>query len=230
MLLMLHHVRPYKLFTLIGSCFSDRMVTLPIPKRRGIGGLSLLETFIAVAAARVVGAQQIFEIGTFLGTTTLNLALNIGDNAKILTLDMDEDHAALADQHPADAELTTKHLACQKELDFQDTPVSQKITRLTGDSTKFDFSPWKHSVDLVFVDGGHDLATVKSDTENAFQLVRVDRPSCILWHDYRNPEYSDLTNYLEELSQSWEVFHIEDTMLCVWFNAPDITSRIVQVA
>ena len=74
----------------------------------------------------------------------------------------------------------------------------------------------------VFIDGGHDFATVKSDTENAFQLVRTDRPSCVLWHDYRNPEYSGLTFYLEELSKETDIFHIEDTMLCAWFNDSEL--------
>ncbi|HLH08241.1 MAG TPA: class I SAM-dependent methyltransferase [Terriglobales bacterium] len=122
-----------------------------------------------------------------MGTTTLNLAMNVGDGTEILTLDMDENDAAAADQHPADSELTRTHLSAQKALDFHETRYASKIKTLTGDSTKFDFSPWKGSVDLVFIDGGHDFATVKSDTENAFRLMRPDRLSCVMWHDYRNP-------------------------------------------
>ncbi len=103
---------------------------------------------------------------------------------------------------------------------------------LTGDSKRFDFSPWRACVDLIFIDGGHDFATVKSDTENAFELIRTDRRSCILWHDYGNPEYSALTDYLDELSQRLEIFHIEDTMLCAWFNnvSLDISSDILKAA
>jgi|SRR5579871_1757589 len=219
---MMHHVRPYRLFTLTNGIAMDRLVRIPIPKRRGIGGLSLLETFLLVSVAKVVGAERIFEIGTFLGTTTLNLALNVSESAEILTLDMNEDQAASADQHSADIALTKKHLASSEALDFLKTPLSSKVKILTGDSTKFDFSPWTAAVDMVFIDGGHDFSTVKSDTEHAFQLVRTDRPSCVLWHDYRNPEYSGLTYYLEELSVEREIFHIEDTMLCAWFNDPDL--------
>ena len=229
---MMRHIRPYKLFTLIDSSDRDNTVRIPIPKRRGTGGLSLLETFSLIAAAKLVDARRIFEIGTYLGTTTLNLALNVGEDSEILTLDLDEDHAALANQHPADCELTKKHLDSQKTLDFLDSPVSRKVKTLTGDSKRFDFSPWRASIDLIFIDGGHDFATVKSDTENAFELIRTDSRSCILWHDYGNPEYSALTDYLEELSQRLEIFHIEETMLCAWFNnvSLDISSDMPEAA
>ena len=54
-------------------------------------------------------------------------------------------------------------------------------------------------------------------------MARKDRPSCVLWHDYLNRDYeSGLTYYLDELSQQQQIVcHIEDTMLCAWFNDPD---------
>ena len=75
-------------------------------------------------------------------------------------------------------------------------------------------------MDFLFIDGGHDRFTVESDTENALVLAAAKKPSCIMWHDYGNAEYPDLTSYLDELSQRLEIFHIEDTMLCAWFNDP----------
>jgi Methyltransferase domain len=220
----MHKIRPYRVFTQIDThTLDERIVRVPIPARRGVGGASLLETFLNIAASRIVRAKRIFEFGTFMGSTTLNLALNVPEDAEIFTLDIGSEEAAGVQQHPADAPLTRMRLANQSRLDFLGSTVSGKITTLTGDSTEFDFGPWEDSIDLVFVDGGHDLATAKSDTENAMQMVLKDRPSCILWHDYRNPEYSDLTDYLDELSQHLDVFHVEDTMLCVWFNDPDGT-------
>jgi hypothetical protein len=216
----MHHIRPYRIFTLIETPPSERIASVQIPPRRAAGGVTLLETFVMVAALRVVAARRVFEFGTFLGSTTLNLALNVSDDAEIFTLDLAENHAGTVNQHPADAELTQIHLASQKRLDFLGSSVCGKIITLSGDSTKFDFSRWKDSIDLVFVDGGHDLATVKSDTESALQMARKDRPSCILWHDYRNPNYGTSTSYLDELSQRLDIFHIEDTMLCAWFSDP----------
>jgi predicted O-methyltransferase YrrM len=55
----------------------------------GLGLQPLLETFTLFTAARIVAARRVFEIGTFFGATTLNLALNIPDDGKIFTLDLD---------------------------------------------------------------------------------------------------------------------------------------------
>jgi predicted O-methyltransferase YrrM len=214
----MHHIRPYKVFTLVQADRADRVVRIPIPARRGTGGVSLLETFLLIAASKVVGATRIFEFGTFMGGTTLNLALNVPEVAQIFTLDLGASHAQVAQQHPADAPLTRTHLEAENALDFSESSVSSKISTLKGDSTKFDFGPWEDSIDLVFIDGGHDLATAKSDTESALRMVRKDRLSCILWHDYHNWEYSGLTQYLDDLSQELDIFHVQDTMLCVWFN------------
>lgn len=222
-------IRPYKLFTLIEEPPSQRIAHVQIPSRRGMGGVSLLETFLIVASARIVAAKRIFEFGTFLGSTTLNLALNTPDDATILTLDLDEPHADGIQQDVADAPLTKMHLASTARLDFTDSVVRSKIRILTGNSVSYDFLPYKGAMDFVFIDGGHDLDTLRADTRHAFEMIRTDAASCILWHDYGNPEYGDLTAYLNELSKNRPVFHVGDTMLCAWFGDSDnaIRSRIL---
>jgi hypothetical protein len=217
----MRHIRPYKIFTLLEAPASERIVNVALPSRRGNGGTSLLETMLIIAATRIVNARQVFEIGTFLGGNTLNMALNLPDDARIFTLDLDEQHAVDVKQLPEDAPLTRLHLASQSSLDFAGTPVAGKISRLVGNSTTFDFSGWRNSVDLSFIDGGHDFATVKSDTENAFEMASIERPSCILWHDYHSWEYPALTCYLDDLAKERKIFHVEDTTLCAWFNDPN---------
>jgi hypothetical protein len=217
----MYHIRPYKFFNALEAPPSGRVVQSSLPYRRGRGGLTLLEMFLIIAASRIVAAEQIFEIGTFLGNTTLNLALNVPDDGKVFTLDLDEQHAASANQDAPDARLTEMHLASVSSLDFMGSSVESKIQSLTGDSTTFDFSRWDNSIDLVLIDGGHDYATVKSDTGNAFRIASKDTPSCVLWHDYLNRDYSGLTYFLDELSQQHQLVHIEDTMLCAWFNDPN---------
>jgi len=199
---------------------AERIVHAALPQRRAAGGVTLLETFIILASCRIVNAARIFEIGTFLGNTTLNLALNVPEHGRIFTLDLDEAGATHIQQDTADAPLTEVHLAYQTSLDFFDTPVAHKVEILVGNSTTFDFSPWEGSIDAVYIDGGHDARTLRCDTENALRLVRPNRASCILWHDFGNRDYEGLTHYLNELSRSMNIFHIEDTMLCVWFNDP----------
>lgn len=215
---VMHHIRPYRFFTLFDASIPDRMVQAPLPSRRWSGGISLLETFLLIAAARVVSAKRIFEFGTFLGSTTLNLALNSPEDATVFTLDLDQDSARGLSQDVNDAPLTGMHLSAASNLDFADSTVRHKIETIFGNSRSFDASPWAGSIDLAFIDGGHDVPTASCDTENAFRMARQERPSCLVWHDYGNREYAALTDYLEELSQRVEMFHIEDTMLCVCFQ------------
>lgn len=211
-------IRPYKVFSLIESSPLERIVHVPLPRRRGVGGTSLLETFLILAGIQVVDARRIFEFGTFLGANTLNMALNTADDARIFTLDFEEEHAGGVQQLAADAALTQIHLASRSTLDFVGSPVSSKITTLFGDSNTFDFSEFKNSVDFSFIDGGHDLATVESDTDNALEMAAKGTPSGIMWHDYGNHEYPDVTKHLDDLAQKLQIFHVEDTTLCVWFN------------
>jgi hypothetical protein len=217
----MHHIRPYKFFQILEAPPRERIVRTALPSRRALGGLTLLEMSILMAATQIIEPNQVFEIGTFLGNTTLNLALNIPIDGTIFTLDLDANHAGGVDQDVADAPLTELHLASESSLDFMGSSVESKIKPLTGNSTTFDFSRWHNSVELVFIDGGHDFSTVKSDTESAFLMARKDKPSCVLWHDYLNRDYSGLTYYLDELSRQQRIVHIEETMLCAWFNDPD---------
>lgn len=110
------------------------------------------------------------------------------------------------------------------------SPVEDKISVLNGDSLRFDFSPYHQKMDWIFIDGGHDLISVRSDTENAFRMVDPGKPSCIAWHDYKNPDadYSDLTRYLDQLSEKEPIFNVGDTKLCFWFSGnaiwPELTA------
>lgn len=205
---MIEHIRPFRIFELAPAS----NITLPIPRRRGVdsGTPSLLENFLLISSARSIGATRIFEFGTCLGATTLNLLMNT--DARIFTLDLGE---PIQNQHPADAVLTEIHLCSAR--DYTGSRFESRVEELTGDSTRFDYTPFLNSMDFVFVDGGHDFDTVKKDTENAFTLIRQNSPSCIAWHDYGNPKYPELTTYLDQLSTQRELFHVGDTMLCFWF-------------
>jgi len=189
--------------------------------------LKLLETFLLLGAMKLVNASRVFEFGTFLGSTTLNIALNLPADGKVFTFDLDRRDLADAEQHPSDAPLTVTHLANEKSLDFLQHPEAcRKVTTLTGNSRTFDFSHWYGSMDLVFVDGGHDATTVKADTENAQKLIRQSGPACIMWHDYGNLPYPDVEVYLNELAAGHEIFHVEDTMMCVLFTDPTMIAKI----
>jgi hypothetical protein len=57
------------------------------------------------------------------------------------------------------------------------------IHYIAHNSMTFDFSSLKKKFDMIFVDGDHAYEAVKSDTANAFKLLK-DENSIIVWHDY----------------------------------------------
>jgi hypothetical protein len=216
----LNTIRPYQLFSIVEPL--DRVVTVPIPSHRGAGGLTLLETFVLLAAAKIVKAERVFEFGTFLGATTTNLALNVA--GEVFTIDLGQElHRDDDEGARNDSELVKIALAAEKR-DFEG--VVSNVQALTGDSAIYDFSRHKASFDLVFIDGGHDLTTVSADTKNAFDLVARDKSVCILWHDYSSPLYPALTTFLEGLACERKLFHVGDTMIVAWFNDELICSRL----
>ena len=96
---------------------------------------------------------------------------------------------------------------------YKTTPEAGKITQLLCDSAVFDFSDYAGKMDLVFVDGSHASAYVRSDTENAFRLIHPVT-GVIVWHDYGN-EFPDVKTHLNNLAndrQDLDLFTFE--VLC----------------
>lgn len=210
------HIRPYEIFTLLDAVPTERVASVKIPNRRD---LWLLETFILVTAMRLVNARRIFEFGTFFGSTTLNLALNSPANAEIFTFDLPQADALAATRNQPDFRVAGERLG-HPQPDFMGFKEAEKIKTLLGNSRNFDFSRFANSMDMVFIDGGHDYETVKSDTANALRMLKSDAPGCIFWHDYQNVECEENTRFLNELEKDLGLFHVQETMLCGWFNEP----------
>lgn len=210
----MRHIRPYELFNQLKEPAAERIAQVKIPNRCD---LFLLETFALITAIRIVNAKRIFEFGTFFGSTTLNLALNSPPDAEIFTLDLSAREAGEITQHSADIPITAAHFE-KGQMEFEKSPLAHKITQLTGNSRHFDFSNWRDSIDFIFIDGGHDLDTVSTDTHNALEMIRKTSPAAIFWHDYGNPTYPEITEFLESLATQRELFHVQDTMLCGWFS------------
>jgi len=152
--------------------------------------------FIARLAKRR-NPKTIFEIGTFNGRTTLNLAANSPEDTKVYTLDL-----------PREKLESTKlpiTLGDKKFIDkdnigskFIGTDCERKIIQLYGDSATFDFSPYYNTIDLVFVDGSHSYEYELNDSRKALKLLRNGK-GVILWHDYGSPTWPGVTKALDEL-------------------------------
>ncbi|MBU1910282.1 MAG: class I SAM-dependent methyltransferase [Verrucomicrobia bacterium] len=182
------------------------------------GNVSGYELAIINALVVAVRPAACFEIGTFDGRTTINLAANAPVEGRIYTLDL-----------PPEGLGHTRHsIACgdekyiqkpQSGARFLNTSWAARITQLYGDSATFNFAPYEGKMDLVFVDGSHSYEYVKSDTRAALKLLKPDG-GVILWHDYGSPYWKGLTRALNELRQEIPELatmrHLHDTMLVYW--------------
>jgi hypothetical protein len=227
-------IRPSKLFGLVEEEGPERVVQIRIPKRRNPDGpdrsAKLLETMVLLACMKLTKAMRVFEFGTCLGSTAVNLALNGLPHSEIFTLDLDWTSAKTANQTEADRDTTQFGFMNPCEWwpfrsEGSDNPhghfplgvLGGEIKPLYGNSTRMSLRSFDNSIDLVWIDGGHDYRTVASDTANAFKMRRSDRLSVVAWHDYKNPECPDIARLLED-ERLGQLYWVEDTMVVLHFN------------
>jgi len=144
-------------------------------------GTSLpIDLAILKKIAKQITDCEYLEIGSWRGESLANIAPNC---KRCVSL-------SLSDDEMRSIGLSEKVISMQR---FYSKNL-KNVSHLEGDSTKFDFSKIG-KFDLIFVDGDHRYEAVKSDTENAFKLLKNEN-SIIIWHDY--------TEQYEHIN--WEVF------------------------
>jgi predicted O-methyltransferase YrrM len=159
------------------------------------GNVTLYELVAIARIVRHVRPAAAFEIGTFNGRTTLNIAANAAPEATTHTLDLPADQLEGAALPLDAADLTFVRKASSGDL-FAGTALSSRIVQHWGDSATFDFGPHGDAVDLVFVDGAHSYEYVLSDSDRALGMLRGGR-GVVLWHDYGG--WEGVTRALNEL-------------------------------
>lgn len=152
---------------------------------------------INLIASDCENGTNLFEIGTYDGRTTLNLAFSSPDNCKIYTLDlkpgMDTQYSIEnGEKHMVEKAKSGARIDKYKSLNPE---ITDKICQLFGDSATFDFTPYYNSCSLIFVDGSHSYNYVTADTRQAIQMVK--KGGVIIWHDYGI--WQGVTRALEEI-------------------------------
>ncbi len=164
----------------------------------GGGNVSILELIVIASLARQADPPTAFEIGTFDGRTTLNIAANLKPPSKVFTLDLPQ--AGLGETEfelaPGESAFVNKPMSGAK---FAKTTYCEQITQLFGDSATFDFSPYQGRMGLIFVDGSHAYEYVCQDTKTALQLA--SNGAIILWHDYQQ-DWPGVIRALNEFRQT----------------------------
>ena len=201
----------------IETLFPEPLAARTIFPTEEDGNVSALELAVLNELVRVRRPRRIFEIGTFNGRTTANLALNSPPDAVVYTLDLPPSdrpktagRLASGDEQYA-AKDVVGHLFAEADFDGR-----EKIRQLFGDSARFDFTPYEGSVDFVFVDGSHHADYVRNDTEVALRLIGTSG-GMIVWHDYANPHWPGVTTTLNALADCLEgLRHIDGTTLVLY--------------
>lgn len=168
------------------------------------GNVSAFELDVIAALVKSHRPGVLFEIGTFDGRTTLNMAANAPEGATVYTLDLP---AESVDATAFALELN-EHIFVRKPRSgarFADAPTPYTIVQLLGDSATFDFSPFFGRVDFMFIDGSHAYEYVRSDTLAALEMVRPG--GIIIWHDYVRAGFTPFPGVPRALKE----FHLTDS-------------------
>ena len=175
------------------------------------GNVTVTELVVLASIARMYRPETIFEIGTFDGRTTLNLAANAPD-ARVHTLDLPAGEITGLAVKPGDDKYINKQVSGAR---FGGTEYESRIVQHYGDSATFDFSPFEGTIDLVFVDGAHSYDYVRNDSQIALKLLRRGR-GVVLWHDYGTREVTEAIDDLWEREARFAgIRRVEQTALAI---------------
>lgn len=220
-------IRPKVIFQAVEKRHSDQNVefTVNIPTS-AIGGLTLLESSLLVSLIKLILPTEIFEFGTYMGATSLLFARNSPDTTSVVTVDIDPESTSTQEgisekDYLSDDTANDEYLKDNFSklgaiyIDRADDSIKQKITQIYQDSTTIDPHTQNFSdrFELIFIDGGHDFNTVKSDTNNALQMAKES--AIIVWHDYQSQIHGGVTKFLNGFCLDHEIIHIQNTMLAL---------------
>jgi predicted O-methyltransferase YrrM len=185
--------------------------------RKANGNVRLSELAILNSFAQAVeDGASIFEIGTFDGRTSLNLAFSSPPHCQVYTLDLkpemdtvyhlDQGERHMVEKPRSGARIDAYRITCGDTV--------SRIHQLYGDSASCDFSPYYNSCGLVFIDASHAYDYVLSDSRAALKMLKPG--GAILWHDYGI--WSGVTDALEHLAagEMPGIQCIQGTSLAYW--------------
>ncbi|QRR02882.1 class I SAM-dependent methyltransferase [Dyadobacter sandarakinus] len=163
----------------------------------GFGHTTEFELKVISNLVKKLNPNRVFEIGTFQGRTTLNIALNCHPDAIITTLDLPSSELDSTKMEIEEGEIryVTKDISGER---FIGHPIAYKIKQVFGDSATFPFEEYTNSIDLAFIDGSHAYDYVLNDSEKVFNIMRPG--GLIMWHDYTN--WPGVWSALNKLYQS----------------------------
>ncbi len=151
------------------------------------------------------------EIGSWRGESLLNVA-QVAEKCVSISLSKADILAIGMSQEIADSQrLFTKGL--------------DNVMHIEANSLTYDFRQIPDKFDVVFIDGDHTYEGVKSDTENAFRLLRNEQ-SVIVWHDcgtsFENNRYEVLAAILDGCppEKRKHLYRVTNTLCGIYTTRP----------
>jgi hypothetical protein len=103
-----------------------------------------------------------------------------------------------------------------KKIEYYKCSRKNLVEQILINSKEFNENKYLKKFQFIFIDANHKEDFVRSDTEKSFKMIS-SKPSAIIWHDYNNPQFPDVTRYIKKLSKYKKIYYIKDTMLAVHF-------------
>jgi glycosyltransferase involved in cell wall biosynthesis len=125
--------------------------------------------------------RRVLEVGTAAGHMTANLTAFTPPDAVVYSLGVVAEGGSRSGTSAQDYEVPRRDQFAKFVNHFG---TAHKAMLVTTDSRTYDFGRLA-PLDFVFVDGGHDYHTARSDSVNAYHALR--RGGCLVWHDLPSP-------------------------------------------
>jgi len=173
------------------------------------GGSTPLDLLLLKCLAKKFNECEYFEIGTWRGESVANVA-SVAKHCTTLNLP-DEEMTKMG----LDKNYIQSHRFFSKNFN--------NVTHAQANSLTFDYNSLNKKFDLIFIDGDHHYESVKSDTQNAFKLLR-DENSIIVWHDYGNNPSDVRWDVLKGILEGTpndkknKLYRVSNTLCAVYYN------------
>lgn len=171
--------------------------------------MTLQEVNAVAAIVAFSKAKKIFEIGTFDGGTTVNLAANIANDGIVYTADLPPNFSEFKLKISSVSDNQSDYGNVGKQ--YLESEFASKVKQIFEDSALIDFSSYNPPFDLFFIDGCHDYEYVKADSLKALKFTK--KGGIVLWHDYGM--IKDVSDYVDEIADQYDIRCIKGTRLAV---------------
>jgi predicted O-methyltransferase YrrM len=157
------------------------------------GGITAQEALLLYTAAQTVRDGCIVEIGSYLGRSTVALALgtSAGFYVPVYAIDPHEDFRGILASNFRFGPSDRTHFM-QNMLRVEVTEIVRPVSL----SSEYVTASWPDAVALLWIDGDHRYKAVKRDLTCWLPHLRPD--ATIIFHDATNPQIGPL-HVIEEL-------------------------------